>query len=454
MQLRWNDLGKPRADKADGKTVEIAGYPLTALAVPSADRFLLMAEPGCCQGCVPRNQLAVVEVSAERPLRLGSGRLTVSGTWCVSSDPAGWRYRLENAELKPALTRRAALAASALFCLPVPSMAQTGAQTGPQTGAGAVDGTAVDIHSHAGNLIWLSFGRGQSVPVADPMRQGGMSVIALAVVGDSPIIKLVDGRLRPSRDPRPGELYAFSQRSFPALHALVREQDLPIVRTAADLRAARSSRPSVVVAAEGADFLEGRIERLDEAYQRWDLRHLQLTHYRPNELGDIQTEPSVHGGLTSFGVDVIRRCNQLGIVVDVAHGTYELVKKAASVSTKPLILSHTSLTERPLAWTRRILPDHARAIAATGGVIGLWPVTAYFPNVMAFAEGFAKTAELVGVDHVGLGTDQLGLVGASALPSYTDLPQLAAALRTKFNEAETAKLLGGNYRRVFEASVG
>lgn len=445
MQLRWNDLGRPRADRADGRTVEITGFPLAALAVSSADRFLLMAEPGCCQGCVPRNQLAVVEVSADRPLKLGNGRLTVSGTWRVSSDPECWRYRLENAELKPALTRRAALAASALFCLPVPAMAQP---------AAVGDGTAVDIHSHAGNLIWLSFGRGQSVPVADPMRQGGMSVIALAVVGDSPVVRLIDGRLRPSRDPRPGELYEFSQHSFPALHALAREQGLPIVRTAADLRAARSGRPSVIVAAEGADFLEGRMERLDEAYQQWSLRHLQLTHYRPNELGDIQTEPSVHGGLTAFGADVIRRCNQMGIVVDVAHGTYELVKKAASVSTKPLILSHTSLTERPLAWTRRILPDHARAIAATGGVIGLWPVTAYFPNVMAFAEGFAKTAELVGVDHVGLGTDQLGLVGASALPSYTDLPQLVAALRTKFNEVETAKLLGGNYRRVFEASVG
>jgi membrane dipeptidase len=441
MQLRWNDLGTRRADRARGKTVEIAGFPLTSLSTSSADHFLMMAEPGCCQGCVPANPLAVVEVSVERPLKIGDGALRLSGTWRVSSDSGRWRYRLEGAEVVPGLTRRATMAASALFCLPVPAVAQ------------AVDGMAVDIHSHAGNLIWLSFGRGQSVPVADPMRQGGMSAIALAVVGDSPIIKLTDGRLRPSRDPRPGELYEFSQRSFPALHALAREQGLPIIRTAADLRAARASRPSVIVAAEGADFLEGKIERLDEAYQRWALRHLQLTHYRPNELGDIQTEPSIHGGLTTFGADVIRRCNQMGIVVDVAHGTYDLVKKAATVTTKPLILSHTSLTEKPLAWTRRILPDHARAIAATGGVIGLWPVTAYFPNVVSYAEAFAKTVDLVGIDHVGLGTDQLGLVGASALPSYADLPQLTAALRTKFNEAETAKLLGGNYRRAFEASV-
>ena len=60
-------------------------------------------------------------------------------------------------------------------------------------------------------------------------------------------------------------------------------------------------------------------------------------------------------------------------------------------------------------------------------------------------------AELVGIDHVGLGTDQLGLVGA--LPSYADVPQLAAALRGRFTAEETAKLLGGNCRRVFQASL-
>jgi len=299
----------------------------------------------------------------------------------------------------------------------------------------------------------MAYGRGSFAPVAEPMRQGGVSAICLAVVSDSPIIKTMDGRLRPGRDPRPGELYDYTQRSFQQIHALAGAQQLPLLRTAADLNGARASRPSIIVSSEGADFLEGRIERLDEAYQRWGLRHLQLTHYRPNELGDIQTEPSVHGGLTQFGVEVVRRCNQLGIVVDVAHGTYELVKKAASVTTKPLVLSHTSLTNRPAAWTRRILPDHARAIAATGGVIGIWPVLEFFPNIVAYADGFARMVDVVGINHVGLGTDQLGLPGGSAMPSYGDLPQLAAALRGKFSPEETAKLLGGNYRRVFTASL-
>lgn len=443
MRLSWHDLGTPRADKATGKRVEIVGFALTSLLTDRTDEFLLMAEPGCCQGCAPNNPLAVVEVFSERPLKTRDGALRLSGIWRVSFDNGGWRYQLHEAEVARVVTRRTLMAASPLFCLPVPAMAQ------------AADGMAVDLHSHAGNVTRVSYGRGGFSAVADPMRQGGVSVISLAVTSDSPIIQLANGRLRPGRDPNPGELYAYSQRSFPALHALAREQGMPIVRTAAEIRAARASRPSLIVASEGADFLEGKIERLDEAHQRWALRHLQLTHYRPNELGDIQTEPSVQGGLTTFGADVIRRCNALGIVVDVAHGTFELVKKAAAVTTRPLVLSHTSLTTRPAAWTRRILPDHAKVIAATGGVIGIWPVADYFPNVVAYAtDGFAKMVDVVGIDHVGLGTDQLGLVGASAMSSYTDLPQLAAALRTRFNAEETSKLLGGNFRRVFEASVG
>src|SRR3990167_6048917 len=226
MRLSWHDLGKPRADKADGKSIEIVGFPLAALQTVSADHFLMMAEPGCCQGCVPANRMAVVEVFADQPLKFGNGTLRLSGTWHVSSDPEGWRYQLHGAEVTPGVTRRAMLAASPLFCLPVPAMAQ------------AADGMAVDIHSHSGNLIRLSFGRGQSVPIAEPMRRGGMSAICLAVVSDAPIIKLTGGRLRPSRDPKPGELYDFTQRAFAALHTLAHEQGMPILKTAAGLRGA------------------------------------------------------------------------------------------------------------------------------------------------------------------------------------------------------------------------
>jgi len=440
MRLSWHDLGTPRADKAHGKALEVVGWPTASLGLTRSDYFILTAEAGCCAGCVPNNPLAVIEVFADTEIDLGGGAMQLSGILHVETgDPQQWRYQLRGARKVGGLKRRALLAASPLFCLPVTAMAQA-------------DGTAVDLHSHAGNLIRASYGRDGLLDVAGPMKKGGMSAICLCIVADSPVINSSSGRIRPVRNPRPGELYNFSKTQFTKLHELVRTQSMSIVKSAADLRLARASQPSVIVTSEGADFLEGKIERLDEAYQRWQLRQLQLTHYRPNELGDIQTEPAEKGGLTDFGVEVIRRCNSLGIVVDVAHGTFDLVKRAVATTGKPLILSHTALSDRPYPWTRLITTDHARAIASTGGVVGIWPVQ-QTPSASSYAEAFARMVDVIGVDHVGIGTDQLGLLGPSSMPSYADLPQLAAALRTKFNDVDVAKLIGGNYRRVFEACL-
>ena len=441
MRLSWRDLGTPRADRAHGEAVEISGWPTTALSLKRGDYFLLTAEPGCCAGCVPGNPLAVIEVFATSDIVLAGGPLRLAGTLeVVTGDPEQWRYQLRGARLVGGVTRRAVLAASPLFCLPVPALAQT-------------DGTAVDLHSHAGNLIRAAYGREGLLDIASPMKKGGLSTACLCIVADSPVISVSSGRIRPNRSPRPGELYDFSKIQFGKIHELARGQSLTIIKTSADLRAARANQPAVIVTSEGADFLEGRIERLDEAYQRWQLRQLQLTHYRPNELGDIQTEPAEKGGLTDFGADVIRRCNALGIVVDVAHGTFELVKRAVTTTSKPLILSHTALSDRPYPWTRLITSDHARAIVSVRGVIGVWPVQRV-QNVSSYAEDIARMVDVAGIDHVGIGTDQMGLPGGSSMPSYADLPQLAAALSTRFKPDEITRLLGGNYRRVFEATLG
>ena len=317
--------------------------------------------------------------------------------------------------------------------------------------------TTVDLHSHAGGIATQTRMRsGQAFgPVSLPMRKGGMAAVCLAIVSDGPTHKLMpDGRLHPFRDPEPGELYLYSQLAFGRLHGMLQAQDLALVTNAGALRAARAGTASAIIAAEGADFLEGQPDRVDEAFKKWSLRHLQLTHYRVNELGDIQTEPPVHGGLTDTGAEVIRRCNRLGIVVDVAHGTFHLVKRAVSVSTKPLVLSHTSLTNRASAFTRQILPQHGQLVAETGGVIGVWPPASLFPTMEAMAAGMARMVDVVGVDHVGLGSDMRGLVGPSVLPDYDQLPALAdALLGVGFSSTDTAKILGGNYVRVFEACM-
>jgi membrane dipeptidase len=442
MRLSWNHLGTPRADDAHGKKVEITGWPTAALGATRGDYFLLTGEPGCCPGCVPNNPLAVVEVFATESLELANGALRLTGTLHVErSDDTVWRYQVRGAKPAGGMTRRRLIASSALVCLPVPAVAEVPPGT-------------VDMHSHAGG-IFNTMGNEPFHPVADPMRQGGLAVVCLAIGADVLVTQLDhgDGRIRPFRNPKPGELYEYSKRAFARIHQLVREQRLTIIRDVAGLKAAHAGNPSVIVACEGADFTEGMPDRIDEAYEKWQLRHVQLTHYRPNELGDIQTEAPEHGGLTEAGAAIVRRCNQRGIVVDVAHGTYELVKKAVAVTTKPLLLSHTArIVGAPRPWTRLVTPDHAKAIADTGGVVGIWPVNPV-PGVDAYARNIFYMVDTVGIDHVGIGTDQLGLTVPSSLPSYTQLPQLAAELAKKFTPVELAKVLGGNYHRVFEASL-
>ena len=437
MDLDWRDLSNDRARAVVGQTVRLTGW----LPRPGLHgRRDLMAEPPCCLGCPAETAAPRVQVEAALPLSAGivtlDGRLQRSdGMW-----------RLEDARPVRNFGRRRLLEAAPLLCL-------AAAAPAPDSQVVVANGPTVDLHSHAAKLLYVR-SDAPFTPLAGPMREGGLAVTCLAIVSDAPTHHTVDGHIHPYRDPAPGELYVYAQRAFARLHKLVREQDLAVVTNAAEMQAARSTRPSVVVAAEGADFLEGNPDRVDEAYDRWQLRHLQLTHYRVNELGGIQTEEPVHGGLTDIGAAVIRRCNARGIVVDVAHGTLDLVRRAAEVTTKPLVLSHTSLTTRPRPFTRLITPEHARLIAGTGGVIGIWPIAALFPDMAALAAAMARMVTVVGIDHVGLGTDMLGLTGPATFDSYAQLPGLTAALLAAgFGPEDVRKLMGGNYARVFAASM-
>ncbi len=463
MQLRWEDLGTPRADDAVECTVELGGFLTTPLPVAHAGHHLLVAEAPCCCGCLPRHPLAAVEVFAASPVPLSTGPIRLTGRWrrCSHAD-APWHYQLHDARpTEPpgwsAVGRRFVLRGAPLMCLAAVAAPhqQAAAQQREAELRAAIGGIAtVDMHSHAGNIVNANLGAENLYQVAGPMAEGGMAVVCFAIVPDKPTHHVVNGRIHPYRSPERGELYAWSQRGFQRLHALIARERLVVITNAASLQAARAGTPSAIVAAEGGDFLEGQPDRVDEAYERWQLRHLQLTHYRVNELGDIQTEMPQHGGLTDIGAEVIRRCNRLGVVVDVAHGTFDLVKRAASVTTKPLILSHTSLTGAPRAYTRLITADHARLIAQTGGVVGVWPPQSVFPDLSAMAYGMARMADVVDVDHVGLGSDMMGLVGSSVFDSYRRLPELARALLgAGFSPADVGKVLGGNYARVFATTM-
>jgi len=324
----------------------------------------------------------------------------------------------------------------------------------PATAGLLRDAISIDVHTHGGAAGITS----KSPPGGDlarGMRAGRISVLCLADVPDAPILgRNANYVLVALRQPAPGHLYEYHLERLAWVDELVARHGVRRCLTVADLKAAHAAgEPAIILDIEGLDFLEGKLERLEESHRR-GVRTMQLVHYTPNDIGDFQTGAVVHNGLTPFGADVIRACNRLGVVVDVAHATADTVKQAASASSKPLLLSHTALRgsraqgETPLT-ERQITPDHARAVAETGGSIGIWH---FFETPDRYVEGLKEMVDIVGVDHVSIGTDQSASPGL--LPSYDTFALVVdAMLRGGFTPAETAKIVGGNYLRIFAASV-
>jgi membrane dipeptidase len=181
-----------------------------------------------------------------------------------------------------------------------------------------------------------------------------------------------------------------------------------------DLQAAHDhGQPTIVQSVEGSHFIEGHLDRVEEVYKR-GVRHLQLLHERDDmvsPLGDVITSPAHLGGLTAFGAEVVKECNRLGIVVDLAHASPETVLGALKVATQPVLVSHTGLDSRTGKDSRMaeimkphlISKEHAKVVADAGGVIGVWTKLADSPK--EFVENIKAMVDAVGIDHAGIGTD-------------------------------------------------
>ncbi len=314
---------------------------------------------------------------------------------------------------------------------------------------------SVDVHTHGGTT-GITSKAPPSNDLAKGMRAGSLAVACLADVPDGPLLGRDEhGVLRALRVPEPGELYRQHLDRLAWVDEMVAHHGLRRALNAHDLeRAHKAGHPAIVGDVEGLDFLEMKLERLEEAHRR-GIRHVQLVHYTPNDIGDFQTGTVTHQGLTPFGAEVIRACHRLGFVIDVAHATEDTVKQAVKVATKPLLLSHTALSgsaamgPTPLA-ARQVSPDHARAVAETGGAVGIWH---FFASLDKYVEGMKEMVDIVGVDHVSIGTDQQ--VTPGSLQDYSQWVQLVAAmLRGGFTPKEAGKIAGGNYMRIFRAAVG
>jgi membrane dipeptidase len=321
----------------------------------------------------------------------------------------------------------------------------------------------IDIHTHAGRPRRTG---DVDRAVLATMRPGGVAAAVVSAIADLPMIRRnpATKRLEKVRDPDPGECLACVEGyldSFAAAGMRIAQEPNQIRLDAepegAAPKAPEYDDPALVLAIEGCDFLEGDLDRLDAMAAR-GVRSIQLTHYLVNETGDVQTAPPVHGGLTAFGADAVRRMNQLGVIVDVAHCSEATVKGVARAASRPFICSHANLKEpgHPDGDHPRYLsPDYARMVVESDGVIGAWIAVLWQEKLPGLIRHLFRLIDAVGVDHVGIGTDLPAGAAQAVIPDFSRHQEIAAALRDRGMTAEeVAKVCAGNWLRVFRAVRG
>jgi membrane dipeptidase len=251
---------------------------------------------------------------------------------------------------------------------------------------------------------------------------------------------------------------------------IARSEDLVLATTAQDIRQAKQSgKVALVLSFEGCDPLSGDPRMLD-LYHRLGLRVASLTHTRRNVYADGCWAAERQGGLTTLGRQVIERLDQLRIVIDLVHigevGFWEILE----LTDRPVILSHSTSTMFPdtspeaqdllggkLPRPRLELPRDRKvldAIAANGGVLGL--IHFAHRSLATVVRDIETALEVMGPDHIGLGSDFYGLeLAPEGLEDIPATPRLTDELVSRGHSDETIlKFLGGNYLRVFEAVWG
>lgn len=306
---------------------------------------------------------------------------------------------------------------------------------------------------------------GEETPIRDAIAprliRDGINVCVYAISGDSYSHTQNTGRYLETALENIDMFLAEAPKS---------EGMISLIRTRSDLpEKVRPGNISFLLHFEGGMPLQGSIHQLRNFY-RLGLRSMQLTWNFRNELGDGVWENRTKGGLTRFGVEVIKEMNRLGMVVDLSHMNREGFFQSLEVATAPVIVSHANacaLLDNP----RNLGDDQLKAIAAQGGLVGIFALPDRVAKKDANLEDLLKhldyMVELMGIEHVALGLDFIKYDGPRTLKDQhhplhkrtyvkdfeeiEDMPKLIEGLvRHGYKEKEIALILGGNSLRVFK----
>jgi membrane dipeptidase len=282
---------------------------------------------------------------------------------------------------------------------------------------------------------------------------------------------------------------------------------LAICHTAAEAeQAIGESRIAAVIGIENGVAIAGDLDNLQHFYDR-GVRYMTLTHTASSEwcISSADTAPAFHG-LTDFGREVVHKMNEIGMIIDISHCSMEAVEEILKVTSFPVIASH-SCVHALCEHDRNLTDDQIRAVAAGGGLIGINFYNGYLsqqfmdrsdslwkmhrPQIDSLKELYAENdslyraamkpiragiyaqleglvdvgtvvdhidhiVKLVGPDHVGLGSDYDGVPNMpDGLEDCSGMPNITAELmRRGYNDEDIAKILGGNFMRVFREVCG
>jgi membrane dipeptidase len=322
---------------------------------------------------------------------------------------------------------------------------------------------SVDTHCHPGRFFLghltyetpgtRAFGEPFEERAIADLNAGNVSAALFAAVADMRLLQPTAQGIHAVQEYQPGEAYADYRRQIAELRALVAHHTIAEALNPSDIYSAqRRRRTAAVFAVEGGDFIEDRLDRVHEAF-RDGVRCITIVHYHINQIGDIQTEAPVHGGLTPLGKSIVSEMNRTGIIVDLAHATFAVAKSVLEVSTKPVIISHTNLSTPEFSHPRLISAEHARLVASAGGIIGSWPSGVGQTTFADYIDSIRRLVDTVGVEHVAIGTD-MDANFRPVLRSYRDWSLIPAALLARgMHEPDVAAVMGGNFLRVFKANL-
>jgi membrane dipeptidase len=224
------------------------------------------------------------------------------------------------------------------------------------------------------------------------------------------------------------------------------------------LGAAEAGRVAAMLSIEGADVIEGRISMLS-VFHRLGVRMVGLVHSLRNLLADGVGDARTGGGLSELGVQAIEELDRLGMIIDVSHINDRGFWDVVDIAKGPIIASHSN-SRAVCAHPRNMTDDMIKALADKGGVLGMNFAPSFVhptnPCVSTLVDHIDHILDLVGPDHVGLGSDFDGIPSTPVgLEDVTRMPNIAEELIERgYGKEDLKKILGLNHLRVIKKVIG